>query len=148
MIFIDSNPLLARYHRRDQYHDDAEAFWQELKLLDERLVLSNFVLDEVLTLLARRIGYGFAAERARIIYESERFTILRPEEEDERRAVTLFEKYADQRVSFTDCISFALMRRHRIARVFTFDRHFALAGFQVVPGHFGGSSGGWVSEGP
>ncbi len=43
----------------------------------------------------------------------------------------LFEKYADQRVSFTDCISFVLMRRHKIRQVFSFDRHFELAGFVV-----------------
>jgi hypothetical protein len=33
----------------------------------------------------------------------------------------------------TDCVSFALMRRHDLNRAFTFDRHFADAGFEVVP---------------
>lgn len=47
-------------------------------------------------------------------------------------------------MSFTDCLS--LMRRHRIRRVFTFDRHFALAGFEAVPGEV--SAAGWISEGP
>jgi predicted nucleic acid-binding protein len=40
------------------------------------------------------------------------------------------ERYADQQVSYTDCISFRLMRDHRIDTVFTFDRHFELAGFR------------------
>jgi len=44
-----------------------------------------------------------------------------------------FEKYADQDVSFTDCVCFALMRAHNIQRVFTFDRHFRLAGFESIP---------------
>jgi predicted nucleic acid-binding protein len=47
--------------------------------------------------------------------------------------VDLFAKFADQRVSFTDCVSFILMRRHRLARAFTFDRHFGDAGFGVMP---------------
>lgn len=46
-------------------------------------------------------------------------------------AVEFFEKYADQHVGFLDCISFALMRRHRVQRVFTFDRHFDQAGFDI-----------------
>jgi len=36
-------------------------------------------------------------------------------------------------VSFTDCVSFSLMRRYKLSRVFTFDRHFAAAGFTVWP---------------
>jgi predicted nucleic acid-binding protein len=61
-------------------------------------------------------------------------TILRPDPDDEGRAVELLEKFADQKLSFTDAVSFALMRRHRLARAFTFDRHFARAGFEIVPG--------------
>jgi len=44
-----------------------------------------------------------------------------------------FQKYADQKVSFTDCISFAMMKRLQIKQVFTFDYHFSLAGFDVFP---------------
>ena len=51
----------------------------------------------------------------------------------EKRALGFFEKFADQDVSFTDCVSFALMNQHDIERAFTFDRHFALAGFEVWP---------------
>ncbi len=32
------------------------------------------------------------------------------------------------------CISFALMRRHRLGRAFAFDRHFLAAGFEVLSG--------------
>lgn len=60
-------------------------------------------------------------------------TILRPDVSDESAALDLFRKFADQKVSFTDCVSFALMRRHRLKKAFTFDRHFAGAGFEVWP---------------
>ena len=43
-------------------------------------------------------------------------------------------KYADQNITFTDCVSFAIMTRHKIRTVFTFDRHFRVAGFDVIPG--------------
>jgi len=42
-------------------------------------------------------------------------------------------KFADQGVSFTDCLSFRLMKRHRIRSVFGFDHHFTAAGFRVWP---------------
>jgi predicted nucleic acid-binding protein len=41
-------------------------------------------------------------------------------------------KFADQGMSFTDCVSFAIMRRRRIRTVFTFDRHFQQAGFRLL----------------
>ncbi len=52
-------------------------------------------------------------------------------------AIQLMERYGDQDLSFTDCVSFALMKQHRISQVFTFDHHFLLPGFEIV---------GWARE--
>lgn len=131
MIFIDTGPFLARYVAADQHHARAAAAWPGLLSSKARRFTSNFVLDETFTLLARRAGYTFAAQRARNILDSAALHILRPDAADERQALELFEKFADQRASFTDCVSFALMRRHGIGRAFSFDRHFVDAGFEL-----------------
>lgn len=133
MIFIDTGAFLARYVARDQHHRRARTAWREIEKRGERCLTSNFVLDETLTLLARRTTYSFAAERAIVIYASEILAILRPELDDEKEAIELFRKFADQRVSFTDCVSFVLMRRNRLTRTFSFDTHFERAGFTVWP---------------
>lgn len=133
MIFVDAGPFIAKSAQRDQFHDRAIDYWSTLAGNREPLLTSNLVLSEALTLLARKTEYQWAAETARIVYECGLFTILRPEPADETAALGYFEKYADQHVSFTDCVSFALMRRKGIRRVFTFDRHFVLAGFEAVP---------------
>ena len=133
MIFVDTGAFLARYVRRDQHHHRASEGWATIARRRWRCVTSNFVLDETFTLLARRASYRFAAERARNIMASEILEVLRPTAEDELRALELFEKYADQRVSFTDCVSFVLMRRSRIERAFSFDGHFSRAGFMIWP---------------
>jgi len=49
------------------------------------------------------------------------------------QAISFFEKYSDHRLSFTDCVSFVLMKSKNIKKVFTFDYHFQLAGFQICP---------------
>ena len=133
MIFIDAGAFLARHLRHDQYHRSALAVWEKLGSNNESCFTSNFVLDETFTLLARRAGYDFAVQRANNIYSSQALNIFRPDKKDELNAIKYFGKYADQRVSFTDCISFALMRREKIHRVFSFDRHFEMAGFDLVP---------------
>ena len=146
MIFVDTGAWLGRLHPRDQYHQLASEIWREIELHDEPCATSSLVFSELWTLLGRRLGYRAAAQRAREIFRAESIDVLRPDEDDEMKALAYFEKFSDQGVGFTDCVSFALMRRHRIKRVFTFDRHFALAGFEAVPGAV--SAAGWISEGP
>lgn len=133
MIFIDTGAFLARHVQRDRHHEQAVRSWSELAARRRRCMTSNFVLDETLTLLGRRVSYGFAAERAAAWWASAALSIARPDERDELAAIELFRKLADQEVSFTDCISFALMKRHRVRTAFTFDRHFRAAGFELYP---------------
>lgn len=133
MIFVDTGAFLARYLRPDQHHERAREAWAAIADRRWRCFTSNFVLDETFTLLGRRASYDFAVARARNILASDALEVLRPNADDELRALDLFAKYADQQVSFTDCVSFVLVRRARIERVFSFDAHFARAGFATWP---------------
>jgi predicted nucleic acid-binding protein len=133
VIFVDTGAFLARFIARDQFHKKALSVWRRIEKGGDRCFTSNFVLDETFTLLARRASYAFAAERARSLLSSRVLVVLRPEKDDELGALDLFEKLADQSVSYTDCVSFALMRRAGIRRAFSFDRHFDLLGFERTP---------------
>ena len=130
MTFIDTGAFLARYLPNDQHHRVATALWNKIRTTHERCLTSNFVLDETITLLARRASYLFAAEKARLIYASSALEILRPDSPAELAALDWFEKFADQKVSFTDCVSFTLMREADIQTDFAFDSHFERAGFK------------------
>jgi len=130
MVFIDTGAFLARYLANDGYHQRAIAIWKRMR--SEALVTSNHVLDETLTLLARRAGNRFAADRADNIYASEMLEIAYSTREDESEAIRLLRKYADQQISFTDCLSFVLMKSRKISTAFTFDQHFQQAGFRTV----------------
>jgi uncharacterized protein len=133
VIFVDTGAFLARYIERDQHHAAAVATWSKLAESSLTCFTSNLVISETLTLLARRTDYRFAAERARQLYSSNALQVLRPELAVETAAVVLLEKFADQKVSFCDCVSMVLMQRARLRDVFTFDGHFKLAGFNVRP---------------
>ena len=130
MIFIDTGAFLARYLSSDQHHKIAVALWDKIRTTRQTCITSNFVLDETFTLLARRASYSFAAKTARLVFNSSALEILRPNLPVEQVALDLFEKFADQEISFTDCISFALMREAGIQTVFSFDSHFERAGFK------------------
>jgi len=130
MIFIDTGAFIARFLIRDQHHEKSLAKWEKLQKSKKKCFTSNFVLDETFTLLGRWVNYDFAADKANNIYTSNAFTILRPELEDELAALKYFKKYADQKVSFTDCISFVLANKNKIKNIFTFDQHFKRAGYK------------------
>jgi len=133
MIFVDTGPFLARYLARDQHHAAAVRGWERIAEKGWRCLTTSYVVDETVTLLARRAGAKFAAERARAILTSTQLTVFRPGAEEELAALELLEKFEDQPVSFTDCVSFVTMRSRGVKRAFAFDRHFRDAGFTVWP---------------
>ena len=51
---------------------------------------------------------------------------------EERAIVEWLARFHDQDFSFTDAVSFAVMRSRRIRNALTLDRHFAVAGYSVV----------------
>ena len=132
MIFVDTGAFLGRYLVNDQHHAEAVSLWEKVRADRERCVTSNLVLSETITLLGRRASHKFAAEKAKLIYASSNFEIMRPTDKDEHNALQWFDKFADQEVSFTDCVSFALMRKARLQGAFSFDQHFERAGFKLL----------------
>jgi len=131
-IFIDTGAYLAYYHKRDTHHKKSVDTWKNITQTPIMLVTTNHIIDEFATLLGRRKDYRYAAEKVRRIFNSN-CVIERTDEIDEKMALTLFEKYADQDISFTDCLSFIVMQQRNIQKVFTFDKHFEYAGFEVIP---------------
>ena len=129
MIFVDTGMFLGLYHKRDQHHADAHRIWRAVKA---PRITSNHVIDEVATGLARLAGYLESAGQVEHLYASQAVDIVSSTREDELEAIRWMRKYAGQYVSFTDCVSFALMRRCGVDKALTFDRHFRDAGFEVV----------------
>jgi uncharacterized protein len=133
LIFIDTGAFVARHLLGDQYQREALPIWDRIQREKIPCFTSNFVIEETITLLARRSGYAFADRVARVLYASARLEVLRSTRDVEFSALDLFRKYADQEVSFVDCVSFVLMHAHRLTRVFCFDRDFDLPGFSRIP---------------
>ena len=44
----------------------------------------------------------------------------------------IFQKYQDQKFSFTDCISFSIMKSMGTNMAFAYDSHFSTMGFIIV----------------
>ena len=132
-IFIDTGAFYGLEVARDQCHLKCAHGWHRLR--DEPLMLfsSHHVLHETIELLARRVGPKAAAERLETYAAGGQIVWLEDGPADWLQAAELMRKFADQKISFIDCLSFALMNRERIENVFGFDRHFEQAGFALWP---------------
>lgn len=130
-IFVDTSAWHA-YARSDD--PDHEAVREALEAWEGRLVTSNFVFDEVATLVLARLGQAAAVSVGQALRDPGTVELVRLTAEDEEDAWDQFKRRTDKGYSFTDCASFALMRRLRIQSAIATDRHFRQAGFQVQPG--------------
>lgn len=130
-LLADSSALLALYLADDRNHRAAVDFLRETPRA--RLVLSEMILGEVATRLAARAGARRGAEVARALLASRRYEVLFVDRELLSDATAIMEKFADKRLSLTDCTSMALMRRIGLQAAFTFDSDFRDCGFGMVP---------------
>lgn len=96
------------------------------------LLTSNFVFDETLTWIRYRLNHSLAVSVGQKMRQSRLLTIVRVDAEVEAAGWEIFKEYADQKFSFTDCTSFALMRKHRVRKAFAFDSDFTTMRFQLV----------------
>jgi predicted nucleic acid-binding protein len=132
-LLIDTGAFFAQRNPTDEYHEQASRGFAELAHLSTVLYSTEHILDETLTLLARRESYAYATEAGEELLRSRALRWLDATLTDWTGALKLMRKYADQAVSFTDCISFVVMKREGIKHVFGFDRHFSAAGFRLWP---------------
>jgi uncharacterized protein len=131
-LFVDTGAFLAREIAGDQYNAIASRGWDEIQNGLYQVFSSEHILDESATLIARRTSYAWAAEWGFDVLDAG-IDWLHADPAEWRQAMRLMRKFADQRVSFTDCLSAVLMKRAGIKQVFGFDRHFEAMGFRVWP---------------
>ena len=132
-LFVDTGAFLAKEIASDQHHEAANTSWQKIARDRPQLYSSEHVLDETATLLARRTSYAWAAQWGHDAL-SAGIEWLPSESQDLLDAFGLMKKFADQAVSFTDSLSFVLMKKAGLRDVFGFDGHFSAAGFRLWPG--------------
>ena len=98
------------------------------------LVTSNYITDEVITLVRSRLGHNVAVKIGQKLWGESIANLIRVTPRDEIKAWEIFVKYQDKAFSFTDCTSFTLMERVEVTEVFAFDEHFKQYGsFIVLP---------------
>lgn len=128
MIFLDTTILLSAGDKSDGLHADGAAVLNALAQgrLSKALT-TDFILDETLTLLRRRgLNASVISDAVESIRDSKKLKILYVDEELFADSLMNFRKY--ERFSFTDAVSYTVMKKFRIREIYTHDHDFDLKG--------------------
>jgi len=138
-IFVDTWGWIALGHRKNSRHHEVKGLYHELRKEGLRVYTSDFVLDEVVTLIFRRETFDEAVRFIEGIFEAAELghlTIERITSERFSSAWRLRRRFKDKpRISFTDLTSMAVMKELGLNEVLTEDEHFIQVGmgFQRRP---------------
>lgn len=131
-IFVDTGAWIALAVVQDPLHTRARATWTSMQEAGARLFVSVPVLLETFTYLHRK-GSLDLADRWWASLKSVRW-LERVEcaPADLDAAMKHLARADLHKLSLVDATSFVLMRRHKLRVAFSFDTHFATAGFRLV----------------
>jgi predicted nucleic acid-binding protein len=131
MIFVDTGAWFAAFVPNDPDHPAADA-WLATNV--EPLVTTDYVIDELLTLLKIRGEYQRALRLGASLFAGAIARLVWVMPDDVQEAWTIFQRYQDKGWSFTDCVSRVIMQRLAIQTAFAFDEDFRQFGtVTVVP---------------
>jgi len=134
LIFVDTSAWYALEVEDDENHASALALREELrKGRYGALLTSDYILDEVITLLRMRKGVEPSFKFANKVLRSRSVSIIWINGLIFDTALKLLKERTDKKWSFTDCTSFVIMSQLNVKEAFAFDQNFEQAGFKRVP---------------
>jgi predicted nucleic acid-binding protein len=132
-VFVDSSAWFPLSHPANADHQPMAQALRERIAQGARPVTTNLVIAETHSLILRRVHRSAALEFLREVRRAPNLVVTSDEQLEERVQREWLERYADQNFSLTDGVSFAIMTERGIREALAVDRHFAAAGFVLVP---------------
>jgi predicted nucleic acid-binding protein len=132
-LFVDTGAWYALADRSDQHHNEAVEIYPKLLSGNPPLKTTNLIIAETYILIRRGIGHQAAIAFLENIASSPRVVKIYSDSILEETAESILQQYQDQDFSYTDAVSFVVMKQYGITEAFSFDKHFVTAGFTLIP---------------
>lgn len=129
-LFVDTSAWYAYANSKDPRHDEVVA---ALSPWEGRLLTTDYVFDELVTLVRYRVGHPSAVAIGKVLRGGDACLLITVEPSDLEGAWERFTREREHRLSFTDCTSFAVMDRLGIGSAAALDEDFRRAGFTTLP---------------
>lgn len=135
-IFVDTWGWLALGHRADDHHQAVRSLYQQLRQNQTPIHTSDYVLDELISLLFRRERFSAATQFVEGIFASAAQGHLQIHPVTSQHFVQawqLRQRFQDKTpISFTDLTSMVIMQEQGLLSVLTQDDHFLQVGMGFI----------------
>ena len=135
-LFIDASAFIALIHSKDRHHQEAVQYYTSLQK-STLLLTTVLVVSETYTWLRYRVGFSEATQFLDIVTETVEtgwMRVVYPDPETVNKAHGILRRYPDQKLSYADAVSIAVMEKSGVKDAFTFDVHFLALRKNVWPG--------------
>ena len=132
-LFVDTSAWFALADRQTAGHARVERALRERLQQGARIITTNLIVAETHVLLLRRASRSAALIFLTKVAVAPTVVVASTAELEEAARLDWLVRFDDQDFSFTDAVSFAVMKERRIREALTLDHHFAAAGFERVP---------------
>lgn len=131
-LFLDTSGFFALLVVKDPKHVLAERILRRAQAEKRRLITTDHVLDETATSLKVRGAANLVEPLFERVFQSQACRIEWTNEARFGKVRTFFRRHADKDWSFTDCLSFCVMKEFGLREALTADSHFDQAGFVAL----------------
>lgn len=128
-VFVDTGAWFALADKDDSHHKEAASIFPSLLKNSRALITSNLIIAESYVLILKELGHKAATDFLDKINSSSRILRIYSSSEIEKHAEEILRNYPAQDFSYADAVSFTIMKRQKIKKAFSFDRHFQAMGF-------------------
>ncbi|HGJ65099.1 TPA: PIN domain-containing protein [bacterium] len=135
-IFLDTSFLFAYYNADDEDHDEAVSLSIYLSQNNIVCVISDYIIDELLTLLSSRVGKSKAIKLCNDLIDDIKdgfFILIYIDYDIFNETLRTFIQFKDKERSFTDCTSYTIIKKDGIDKAISFDEHFRQFGIEILP---------------
>lgn len=128
--FVDTGAFVALNDGRNQHYRHARDIAAKIK--DCQFVISDAVITETYSLMRYRLGFDPAYQFLKTIFNNKRFHIAEITIDVRKSTADLLNQFHDQRISYCDAMSVAIMHTYGIEKIFSFDHHFEMMGMTRI----------------
>jgi predicted nucleic acid-binding protein len=130
-LLVDSGAWIALRSRRDQHHAEADRLFRTALKRAIPLVTTNLIIAEAHRLTLHRAGVDAAFKALDRIGASTSVTVHFATADEHAAALGWLERLRPRAITYTDAVSFAVMKSTTCSHALAFDEDFVAAGFSL-----------------
>ena len=125
-VFIDTSAFVALLVDKETDHKKVAKKYHDYRQKRVILFTSDYILDELFTRLLyyQQVDIKKYIQKLKESISKGEITVLRIDEALFEKALEVFLKFSDHKVSFTDATSYVLLRDFSLDEIFTMDDDF------------------------